>query len=324
MADLYLGIDIGGTKCAVVVGNRDGEILDKKAFPSGRNIPPEDILSKFIEICCEFKAKYEACGNTFKTIGISCGGPLDSKRGVIQAPPNLPLWDDIHIVEILGEKVGLPAFIQNDANACAVAEWKFGSGKGSENMIFLTFGTGMGAGIILDGKLYAGTNDMAGEVGHIRLTDDGPVGYNKKGSFEGYCSGGGIKNLAEIIISEELDAGRTPAICGSKDDFNKITAKYIFEEARKGDQIAQKVVDICAEKLGRGLAVLVDILNPQKIVIGSIYSRSEDMLREKMDKVLKEEALSYSYNVCEVVTASLGEQIGDIASLTVAIINDRA
>src|SRR5690606_15592063 len=129
-------------------------------------------------------------------IGISCGGPLDSRRGVILSPPNLPGWDRIPVVEVFQQAFKVPVALQNDANAGALAEWLWGAGRGSHNMIFLTFGTGMGAGLILNGQLYSGTNDLAGEVGHIRLAPDGPVGYGKAGSFEGFCSGGGIKQLA--------------------------------------------------------------------------------------------------------------------------------
>ena len=114
-------------------------------------------------------------------------------------PPSLPLWNNIEVVKYFEERFKIKTYLQNDANACAVAEWKHGAGMGSQNMIFLTFGTGFGAGLILDGKLYSGTNDNAGEIGHVRLTQNGPLGYNKRGSCEGYCSGSGIKRLSELM-----------------------------------------------------------------------------------------------------------------------------
>jgi glucokinase len=129
--------------------------------------------------------------SAIRAIGISCGSPLDSQKGLILSPPNLPNWDCVDIIAPF-KKYQVPVGLQNDANACGLAEWKWGAGKGYQNVIFLTFGTGMGAGLILNGKLYTGTNDMAGEVGHIRLKEDGPIGYGKKGSFEGFCSGGGL------------------------------------------------------------------------------------------------------------------------------------
>ena len=132
------------------------------------------------------------------SIGISCGGPLDSRRGVIMGPPNLPGWDDVYIVRQIENHYGVQAHLQNDANACAVAEWKFGAGRGKQNVVFMTFGTGLGAGLILDGKLYSGTNDNAGELGHIRLDRFGPVGFGKAGSFEGFCSGRRIARFGAV------------------------------------------------------------------------------------------------------------------------------
>ena len=118
----------------------------------------------------------------------------------------------MHIVEWLQNRINVPAFPQNDANACALAEWQFGAGRGCKNMVFLTFGTGMGAGLILDGRLYAGTNDMAGEAGHMRLAPDGPEGYGKRGSFEGFCSGGGIRQLAQMELGKDLSCKQ---VCAS-------------------------------------------------------------------------------------------------------------
>ena len=124
-------------------------------------------------------------GYNLKRIGISCGGPLDSKKGMIYSPPNLPGWDKCLLQRYLQMKFGVETALQNDANACALAEWLMGAGRGTSNMVFLTFGTGMGGGLILNGRLYSGTNDLGGEVGHIRLAKDGPVGFGKAGSFEG-------------------------------------------------------------------------------------------------------------------------------------------
>ena len=195
-----IGFDIGGTKCAVIIGEeRNGEIviLDKRKIETDHGVSAYEMIDRMCALA-------ESMTDDFSRIGISCGGPLDSKKGVILSPPNLPGWDNIEIVSYLEKRYGGKAAIQNDANACAIAEWRYGAGKGSQNMIFLTFGTGLGAGLILDGKLYAGTNDMAGEVGHIRLSDYGPVGYGKKGSFEGFCSGGGIAQLGRIMATEKL------------------------------------------------------------------------------------------------------------------------
>ncbi len=303
---MFTGIDIGGTKCAVITGGNN-KIKKKIKF---QTTTVSETLDNIINAVEKLGAN--------DAIGISCGGPLDSKNGIIMSPPNLPGWDNIEIVKLLEEKFNVPVSIQNDANACALAEWKYGAGKGTENMIFLTFGTGMGAGLILNGRLYSGTNDMAGEIGHIRMADYGPVGYGKAGSFEGFCSGGGIAETGKMLAREKLQCGETTAFCKSYADLEKITAKELAECAGAGDRTAVKAYDICAEKLGAGLAILIDILNPEKIVIGSIFERSGELLCIKMQRVIDREALAYSRAVCEVVPAMLGNSIGDFAALAVA------
>ena len=303
---MYLGIDIGGTKCAVVKGqkkeNGEIEIVDKIGF--------EETLEKIID---SVKALMPC-----EKIGISCGGPLDEKKGIIMSPPNLPGWDNVHIKEILEERFSVPVRICNDANACALAEWKFGAGRGSENMVFMTFGTGLGAGLIIDGKLYSGTNGMAGEAGHIRLDSDGPVGYGKAGSFEGFCSGGGIARLARSYAREALSEGRVAFCCETEEKIEEISTKMIADLAKDGDKDAIRIFDLSAEKLGLGLSVLIDIINPERIVLGGIYTRCAELFFDKMNEVLKRETLSESLSVCQILPAKLGESIGDIAALAVA------
>ncbi len=314
---LLIGVDIGGTKCAVTLGIPQGDgilIKDKLRFPTTDVYGTiRDIKSGVSEVIGRNGLGVDA----IKAIGISCGGPLDSKTGVIMSPPNLPGWDNIPIVDILSEEFGAPAAVHNDANACALAEWRFGAGKGTRNMVFMTFGTGLGAGLIIDGKLYTGTNDNAGELGHIRLEEYGPVGYGKSGSFEGFCSGSGIEQLARDLAKERLQMGGDVSWCPDG-DLGGITAKKVAEALREGDSLAKRVYEISARHLGAGLAVVMDILNPELIVIGSIYARNEDIFKPLMDEVLKKEALPLARKVCKVVPASLGESIGDYAALSIA------
>jgi glucokinase len=313
------GVDIGGTKCAVSIGDSSGDqikILGKRKITT---IPsPQDTLN---EILFQMDGLLDECGirRELKAIGITCGGPLDSRRGIILSPPNLSRWDRIDVVKPLSERFGVPAALQNDANACALAEWKWGAGRGCRNMIFLTFGTGMGAGLILDGRLYSGTNDLAGEVGHIRMRSNGPIGYGKAGSLEGFCSGGGIANLAQILSLEQLQLGNPPSFCPTYQDLVTVNAEKVSDAVRQGDPLALHIFKIVGQELGRGLAMLVDMLNPEKIVIGSIYNRQRQLLEETALNVLQEESLAQALAVCQVVPAGLGESVGDMASLSVAL-----
>lgn len=312
-----LGIDIGGTKCAVIYGKEENgqiEVVGKIRFATTQ---VDDTLAHIEESLKTLMSRHALHAGNIAAAGISCGGPLDSKKGLVQSPPNLPGWDNIPIVDIIRKCTGVPTGLQNDANACALAEYKYGAGRGCQNMVFLTFGTGLGAGIIINGKLYSGTNDNAGELGHIRLAHDGPIGYGKKGSFEGFCSGGGIAQLAKAAVTEAYERGDTVAWC-RKSDISKLTAQVVAQEAQAGDTLAQSIFRTSSEYLGMGLSMVVDILNPEVIVIGSIYARNEAMMRPVMDKILKREALPGAYQVAHVVPALLGEQIGDYASLSVA------
>lgn len=314
-----IGFDIGGTKCAVCIGQEvDGnlQILGKKSIPTDHSVSPYEMIERMCALAEEMTDQIDC-------IGISCGGPLDSKKGIIQSPPNLPGWDDVKIVEYLEKKYGCKAYLQNDANACAVAEWKYGAGQGCENMIFLTFGTGLGAGLILNGRLYAGTSDMAGECGHMRLSAFGPVGFGKAGSFEGFCSGGGIAQLGQMMARESLQMGKPVSYCSDMKQLDAITAKSIAERANEGFEDAKAVFQVCGEKLGFGLSILIDILNPERIVLGSIFQRSEHLLRESMDKVIEKECLKAASSVCKIVPAALAENIGDYAALAVAAIGGK-
>ena len=311
-----LGFDIGGTKCAVITAEYENGSLslkNRESIPTDRSVSAYEMIDRLIALADGILEEKPSA------IGISCGNPLDTKRGLILSPPNLPGWDNIEIVRVLEEHYGVRAYLQNDADACAIAEWRFGAGKGTQNMIFITFGTGFGAGLILGGRLYSGTNGNAGEVGHIRLERIGPVGYGKSGSWEGFCSGSGISQLAYIKASEMVQCGKFPSFFKKGMSASDITAKSVAEAAREGDECALEVYRLCGEYLGRGLSVVIDILNPERIVIGSIFTRSRDLLWEAADAVIKKEVLAPSYECCEVVPARLGEQIGDYGAITVAL-----
>ena len=313
----HLGFDIGGTKCAVVLGKDvstgkiEDMVLDKLVFTTLVSRGWRAVTAELLDTAETLLKKHGVKREELGAAGISCGGPLNSKTGTVHCPPNLPDWDNVPIAAMITERFGVPAVLQNDANACAVAEWKFGAGRGFTNMVFLTMGTGMGAGLILNGALYAGTNDMAGEVGHMRLAEDGPVGYGKAGSFEGFCSGGGIKRLAEMRMEEAKKEGRESALFS----LEKISAKTVALAAKAGDALAKEIYDESAKRLGQALSILIDVLNPEAIVIGSIYTRDTALFQKWAESVIANEALGEAAAVCKILPAALTEQIGDIAAL---------
>jgi glucokinase len=319
---MLLGFDIGGTKCAVIIGKKiaddDIAILAKESMPT--NLPVYEMIDLLFATAEKLLLNHQVAMEQVEGIGISCGGPLSSKKGLILSPPNLPGWDNIPIVELAEKRFKTKVLLQNDANACAIAEWKYGAGKGYDNLLFLTFGTGMGAGLILNGKLYSGISDLAGEVGHIRLADNGPVGFGKSGSFEGFCSGGGIAQLGQMKAREQLQMGIPVSFCDNLEDLPLITAKSIAEAAHQGDKVAIEVYRICGEYLGKALSLFIDILNPELIILGSIYGRAKTLLEPAMNKVIQREVYKDSKEACRIVSAGLSENIGDMAALSLALI----
>jgi glucokinase len=315
---LWAGIDIGGTKTAVVVSANPPAVLRRTEFPTLPANGPQPAIEQIKSALHNTLRELDCDSEALAGIGVSCGGPLDAERGIIQAPPNLSTWVDIPIVEILASEFGRPVRLENDANAGAMAEHRYGAGKGTRNMVFLTMGTGFGAGIILDDRIYRGTNGMAGEVGHVRLTADGPVGYHKAGSAEGWVSGGGLAQWATSAVQLARKRGEKSILLDSPKDL-PITARDVGLAAEKGDALARRIVAQCGEKLGMALAILVDILNPERIVIGGLAMRLGDLLLEPARCTLAEEALQPSVAVCRVVPAALGESIGDVAALCIAM-----
>lgn len=302
--ELYLGVDIGGTSCSVCIGDAGAEIIERCEIATG--VGASGARRTLDELATA--ARRLAEGHAIAATGISCGGPLDATAGVILNPPNLSGWEDTPIVRLLEQAAGVPASLENDANAGALAERRFGAGQGASNLVFLTFSTGMGAGLILGGRLHRGAGGLAGEVGHVRLAEDGPPGYGKRGSFEGFCSGPGLARQ----LADELDI-----------DPSRLTGRDVVERARAGDAAARRVVVASGARLGQALAALIDVLNPEVIVVGGMGSRLGDLLLGPAREVVAVEAIPAAGAACRIVPAALGERIGDVAAICVALEGER-
>ena len=284
-----IGIALGGTKCAITKAalSPSLEILWKKVFPSS----PED-PEIFLKNCFDILDK-EVGGFSF--ISIISGGPMNIEEGTLETPPHLPGFKHFPIVSRFKKRYNVPVTLLNDADACALAEYRFGSGKGFSNLAYCTFGTGFGAGLILNGKLYQGENGMAGEIGHIRLSEKGPVGYQKEGSVEGYCAGGNIYKWANV---EGVS-----------------NTKELFGLARKGNEKALSAVKTLAKRLGETCSILADTLNLQAIILGGIYPRNIDLLEKEVLDSFEKETLPMNATSCQILPSSLGEKIDEYSSL---------
>jgi glucokinase len=296
-----MGLDVGGTKTAVVAGNRRGGVLYRDQFPTEPVRGFSDVYARIQGSMARVRSRM---GSPPRALSVSIGGPLDVGRGIIKSPPNLPGWTEIPLKEMLSREFPVPVFIEHDGNAGALAEWYFGAGKGFRNIVFVTMGTGFGAGLILDGRLYRGTSDVAGEIGHVRVAEEGPDCYGKAGSLEGYASGTGIARLARTMY---------PALWGEGS-----TVIDVEESYRRGSREAASVFSRAAIGLGRGLAIVADMLNPERIILGGLGMRLTESLVRPALRTYEAEALPGARVVCEIIPAALGESIGDIAALCAA------
>ena len=308
-----VGIDIGGTKTAVVLSTTAPVVIWREDFETLPALGPNHAVSRIIDMV---HRALTATGTQPAALGVSCGGPLDRVQGVIQRPPNLPTWDDVPIKQTLEHEFNVPCFVENDANAGAVAEHTFGAGRGCDHMVFLTMGTGIGAGLILNGRIFHGAGAMAGEIGHVRLTEEGPVGFHKAGSVEGWASGGGIAQHAAGTIREAVVKGETTLLAAT---LPNVTARDVGIALQAGDAVAARIVQCAGIRLGEALAILVDVLNPQRVVVGGLALRFGEALLGPARQRMAEEALADAAAQCTVLPAGLGERIGDVAALCVAM-----
>jgi glucokinase len=302
---LLLGFDIGGTKSAAIVGDAEGNALAREEF---RTTGPKETILQLVDV-----GRRLCGGERPAACGIACGGPLSSREGLILSPPNLPTWDHIPIVQLVRDSLGAPAALENDANAAAVAEWRWGLKCKVDDLIYLTCGTGNGAGIILGGRIIRGRQDLAGEIGHVRLMQDGPVGYHKAGSVEGLTSGRALGELAKRRLAQSHETSRLDRL-----PLDRVDGKCVCTAAINGDPLALSVVREQAEYLGRTCAILIDILNPQRISLGSTVRHLGPLILDPLRDAARREALPAAFEACTIDQAALGGQIDDLAALAIA------
>ena len=313
-----LGIDIGGTKTAICVGNESGKILSSTRIPTLTGDSMDDYFRQVRSKCDEAVAQAGLTLAGIDVVGISAPGPLSVPKGTLLAPPNNPGWKNVPIVKIIGDMLKRPVILNNDANAAVLAEYFFGEFKGTKDLVYLTFSTGMGGGLIAAGRLVQGITDMGGEVGHLTLDINGPpCGCGKQGCWEAYVGG---KNLAERL-KEKIRAGKIKTLIVDKagGNIDQITTKSLADAVRAGDKFAAAEWDAFMEHLAHGMSNIIMILNPEVIVLGTIAIHEGDLvlkpLREKMRRYTGE----WPLNSCKIVPSKLGVEIGELAALAVGI-----
>ena len=328
MKNHVVGIDIGGTKLATVVADSTGHILSKVRKPTLAERGPEYAIQSLFEMVRETVELASVEPSAVSAIGVSCGGPLDTKTGVVYSPPNLPGWDALPLKARLESEFQMPVTIENDANASALAEYRFGGGRGYNALLYMTMSTGIGGGIVIDGHIYRGANDSAGEVGHQILLPDGPLcGCGKRGCLEALCSGPAIARRAQAAIHAQI---REPQITDAKTSvttllnlaggyIEDVKSEHVLAAARTGDALSLQLINETAYYMGWGIANLVNILNPDIVLLGTIAIAAGDLLLNPIRKTVSGFAMQRPAAAVKIAPAQLGETLGDLAAIALVV-----
>jgi len=303
-----LGVDLGGTKIAAALATTRGEILARGRSPTHAQTGPDAVIESICATINEVLSAKALEPSLLLGIGIAAAGVIDSVNGKVIFSPNLPGWHEVPLRDAIEQQFGIPAYLGNDANLAALGEWHFGVGEKVANLIYVTVSTGIGGGIIADGKLYTGACGAAGEIGHMTIDVNGPrCRCGNVGCWEALASGTALAREAVMRITE---GARTSIIELVGGDVSKIDAKIVGLAARQGDELAQKLVSHLGYYFGVGLANLVNIFNPELILIGGGVAKIGDLLLQPAIKVVKERAFSTSANAVEIKPATLGDDSG--------------
>lgn len=313
---ILVGIDIGGTKISVTLGDEKGTIFFSKKMATQSFEDGNDALSGIMDIIKKMlqSASYQI--DDITAIGISSPGPVDTKKGMMLTPPNLPLWHHTQLVDPFKQVFQKPTFMNNDANAAALAEHHFGHLKGTQDLIYLTASTGMGGGIIVNHQLLQGITDTAGEVGHMVLDINGPpCPCSMRGCFEVYCGGGNVAKRVQQEIKEKRIETEIISLAGE----HPIDMAVIVEAVKKEDSYALSIWDGFIERLAQGISILLMAFNPQAIVLGTIAIHAGELLLKPLQEKLKEFTWKEPLGACRIEASSLGEKNHQLSPLAVAI-----
>ena len=307
-----LAIDIGGTKLAAGVVDADGKMLERGEVPTLAHEGLEPVLGRIVGLGRDLLTRAAARCEPVQRIGIGCAGPVDLKAGKVFNPPNLPGWSEVSLVRHIESALGLPALLENDANAAALGEFRYGAGKGARSLVYFTVSTGIGGGIILDGKVWHGLKDAAGEVGHMTVCPDGPVcGCGNRGCLEAMASGTSIARRAREVVA----AGRPTRLR----EISKPTSADVVCLAQAGDVVAREVWDEAVRYLGIGVAAAITILAPERIVLGGGVTKAGDFLFEPLRAEVRRRVKLVPVESVSILPAALGPDVGILGAAAVAM-----
>jgi glucokinase len=316
MSYYVIGVDMGATNIVCVLSNKEGKIITRDISKTLGSEGKEKTISQIVNSARNVLKEGEKLGVSAKSIlgmGIGGPGPINSDDGIIYVAPNIPGLINISLAKELGNELDLPVFLENDANAAALGEWWVGAGRDVDNLVLLTLGTGIGGGIIINGEVLHGSAHVAGEVGHMIIKEDGLLcGCGNKGCLEAYASATAVVKRA---LAEIKKGAKTVLTDEVNNELEKITCKMIFDTAKNGDNLCKKIVDDTAKYLGVGIINMVNILNPQMIILSGGMSKAGDFLFEPVRKYVKEHAFNDAVKEVKIVPAMLGSNAGAIGAV---------
>ncbi|MBI4368177.1 MAG: ROK family protein [Candidatus Omnitrophica bacterium] len=315
MKQWMIGVDIGGTKIAVSLGNRKGKLLGKKVFSAEGGKKRRESMRRIRLAIADLLSVNQLTSRQVLGIGVAVPGAIDSQRSMILKSPNLPSWEHFSIAPVLKRVFHVPVFVENDANAAALGERYFGSGRGVGNFLYVTVSTGIGSGIVANGELLRGEGGSAGEIGHMTIVPNGiHCDCGKRGCLEAYASGTAIGKAVQRAIRK----GAKPAYF-KKMRLSNITGQTVTEAARAGDQLAIQARQKAADFLGIGLANVINLLNPRCLILGGGVMEHVEHFWEPMMKAVRREAWPMAFRNCKVLRSRLGNNVGDLGALALVL-----
>ena len=309
---LIVGVDVGGSKINAVLADPDGNIEARSLKDTLAHEGPDAVIGRIIEAISQLISGADVAG-----IGIGVAGAHDTQRGVITSSPNLPGWHNTPLCDIIQREFNLPTYLQNDCTLAARGEHRFGAGVDVDNLVYVGLGTGIGGGIIADGQVYTGTSGAGGEIGHMIIDVNGPpCKCGSSGCWETYASGTAVAREAV----RQMEAGVPTAIRRyAGGDVNKVTAQTVFQAAQDGDYIAHELISRTAYYLGVGLVNLVNIFNPELILIGGGLAKMGSLLLDPAIEVVRERAFEISAKAVRIELAQLGDDVGALGAVALVL-----
>ena len=312
-----LAIDLGGTKIITAIISADGGMIAVERCPTLADEGPQSVINRLFSAIDQLLERNRLEPSGLAGISIAAAGGIDTARGLITMSPNLPGWKDIPLRGMVREKYGVDTFLVNDASAAALGEHRFGAGKGASNLIYLTVSTGIGGGIIVDGELYTGPCGSAGEVGHMTIAVNGPkCACGNTGCWETLASGTAVAREAVKRIRNGEKSSVVDLVGGK---IGEITAEKVGVAAQGGDPLAREVIATAATYLGVGMVNLVNIFNPELIIVGGGMAKLGDLLLDPARRLVEERAFPISAKAVRIVTAQLGDEAGVYGAASLAL-----